>query len=360
MTPPLPHLSAIEFPHDEGQRLLDFWRAEYIEHGMEPQHPAPGVMVADAGLARVTVQVTGRACRIEVACAEASMLPDFRTGISLHMEEFDPGLPPLTWSGAGDAGALPPTLAVGEVTGCAPKGASWWRMRVTLSPEGYDRFSSEDHWHFRLLRPMEPGRAPVWPRLDATGVIRWPEGEDKLSDRVFTTRLCHPESHSLTFDVFRHPGGPTCDWAETGPLGETVGLMGPGGKAGPEPTDGNGLLVAGGDETSLPAILRAMERMLESQRGHVTLLVGSADDIRRPDACPTGIDITWLLRSEGATERDLVAAIRERVGGCAPDTRLWFAASKQAARALRRFGTEEAGLAKAQVHSVAYWSRTQD
>ncbi|MBY6046723.1 siderophore-interacting protein [Vannielia litorea] len=352
----LSHLSAIEFRHNEGARLLEFWRAEYLEHGMEPQLPAPGMLVADAGFARVTVQVTGRACRIEVACADASMLPDFRTGISAHMEEFDRGLPPLTWSGVGEAGALPPTLAVGEVAGCAPLGDSWWRMHIKLSPEGYARFASDEHWHFRLLRPVQAGRAPVWPRLDATGVIRWPEGDDKLSDRVFTTRLCHPESHSLTFDIFRHPGGPTCDWAETGPIGQTVGLMGPGGRTGPEPDEAGGELIVGGDETSAPAILRALQDLPPETRGKVNLLVGSKADIHLLDHHSPSCQITWLCRADGATEQDLVSHVRDGLAGCASDTRLWFAASKQAARDLRTYAIEDARLPKAQVHSVGYWA----
>ena len=350
------HTTTAEFRHPEGDRLLEFWRAEYIAHGAEPQEPEPGVLVADAGFARVTVRVSGRACRIEVACTDASMLPDYRTGISYHMAEFDPALPPLTWTGAGRAGALPPTLAIGEVTGCAPLGTSWRRVTVQLSPEGYARFSGDAHWHFRLLRAADRSRAPVWPRLDANGVIRWPEGEDSLTNRVFTIRTCDAENLTVGFDIFRHPGGPTCDWAETLPIGQTVGLMGPGAKAGPELYNGADTLLAGGDETSAPAILRSLSALPATATGEVVLLVGSPADVQAPSAAPPGLNLTWLLRSEGATEATLTAAIRASLAPAPPHTALWFAASKPAAREIRTFALSKATLPKTQVHAVSYWT----
>lgn len=351
------HVSIAEFSHGEGERLIAFWRAEYIEHQIEPREPRPGLLIADAGFAQVTVEVVQTSCRIEIACVEESTLPDMRTGISRHMVEFDPALPALAWSGNAEAGALPPTFAAAEVVGCEPVGASWWRMTLGTDAAGYARFSSDDHWHFRLLRPRLTGRDPVWPRLDGNGVIVWPETDDALTDRVFTIRDCDAERQTVTFDIFRHPGGPTCDWAETVPLGQKVGLMGPGAKAGPRiEAEGDRLLV-GGDETSVPAILRGLERLPSHAVGGIVLLVGSEAD--RTISSAPGVQLSWLLRSEGAAEDTLVTEMRRRLGHdqkAVGTTRLWFAASKAAARSLRAFAQDEAGLDKSRVHSVAYWS----
>lgn len=344
------HTSAATFQHAERARLRNFWRDDLRAYEMEVQTPQPGTVTAQAGPLSLRMDAQAEACRIEITCEDAALLPDYRTWLSGRMQVFDPDLTPLAWSGAAAAGALPPTLAVGEVRTCAPWGTSWWRMTLALSAVGYARFASPEHWHFRLLRAADTARAPVWPRLDDNGVIRWPDGDEKLTDRVFTVRDCDPAHRTITFDIYRHPGGPTSDWAETRPLGQTVGLMGPGAKAGPEAPEPRGHLLVGGDETSAPAILRALEKLPQDTSVHVILLVGTAGDIQ-PIA-----DVRWLRRDEGATEATLLAAVRESLDRAGTDTRLWFAASKAAARQIRTAALEQAGLPKNQVHSVSFWS----
>lgn len=348
------HVSAAEFRHAEGERLLAFWRAEYIEHQIPPQEPEPGLLIADTGHARITVRVSGADCRIEIACTDADTLPDFRTGISLHMAEFDPDHPPLAWSGAEPAGSLPPSFAKADIVECRPLGTSWWRMRLALAPASFPRFAGEQHWHFRLLRPANPAREPVWPRLDGNGTIEWPEGPDMLSNRVFTVRACDPGSATLDFDIYRHPGGPTCDWAETRPLGQTVGLMGPGAKAGPSLDAGGDWLLAGGDETSIPAILRGLDLLPHGTPGRVFLLAGTPEDVQPTRAA--GPEVTWLLRSEGATEETLTDAVQTAAIPDGAGASLWFAASQGAARKLRSHARETLALPREQIHSVGYWS----
>ena len=343
--------SAAVFRHPDPTRLIAFWRDDLAAYEMEVQDDAPGVLTAQAGPLCLRMQADADACRIEIACEDAAQLPDYRTWLSGRMAAFDAALPPLAWTGAETAGALPPSLAVGEVAGSAPFGASWWRMDVALSAEGYDRFAGDDHWHFRLLRASSRRRAPVWPRLDANGVIRWPEGDDRPSDRVFTVRDHDPKARTITFDIYRHPGGPTCDWAATRPLGQTVGIMGPGAKTGPEAAGGGGRLIVGGDETSAPAILRALSRLPEKTPVDVVLLAGASADINEvPEP-----RITWLLRENGATEATLLAALRARLVGADPGTRLWFAASQSGAREIKAVALEQAKLNKRDVHAVSFW-----
>ncbi len=347
------HVSVAEFRHSEGNRLIDFWRAAYSEHQITPREPEPGLLIADAGFAEVRIAAAGAVCRIEIACDDATLLPDIRTGISTHMEVFDAGLAPLEWSGAGRAGTLPPTLSLGEVTSCRPFGRSWWRMRVRLPPEGFARFSSEEHWHFRLLRPVEGNRSPVWPRLAANGTVAWPKGCDRLTNCVFTVRASDAATGEIVFDIFRHPGGPTGDWAATPPLGQTIGLMGPGAKGGPTVGQGAGRIVAGGDETAVPAILRGLEGLPAGATGHAFLLVGGADDVQQASGGPA---ITWLLRSNGATEESLISAVRDATRAQDGVDFVWFAASKNAARVIRTGCLESLDLPKERVHAVGYWS----
>lgn len=343
--------SVVTFHHPQPARLLAFWRDDLTAYEMEVQTAKHGVLNAQAGPLRLTMQAQQQGCRIEIACEDPALLPEYRTWLSQRMLAFDPDMAVLSWSGAAAAGALPPTLAIGQVTACVPLGRSWWRMTVALSSEGYHRFSSDAHWHFRLLRAATPDRTPVWPRLDENGVIGWPEGADKLTDRVFTVRACDGQAQAITFDIFRHPGGPTSDWAGTLPMGQTVGLMGPGAKAGPTVSQPGAALVVGGDETSAPAILRAVATLPKDSPATITLLVGSARDVV-PEA---GTQITWLFRDAGATEETLLAATRRCLDRATPETRLWFAASKAAARDIKTHALER-GLPKRNVHAVSFWS----
>lgn len=354
-----PHRSDTRFAHAQPIALLDAWEAHYHAHEIVPTRAAPDLLRADLGYACITVQASAGGCNVIIDALDAAHLPEIRTGLARHLSAYDPAIGPLDWSGAGSEGALPPTFAAATVQDVTTLGGSWWRVTLSLAPEGYARFASTEHWHFRLLRPTDPTRAPLWPRLDAHGTICWPEGADSLIERVFTVRSVDPARHQISFDIFRHPGGPTSDWAETLPIGQSVGLMGPGARTGPAPAQGAHLVV-GGDETALPAILRALPACPADTTGDVFLLVGSAQDLTAlpTEGAPAGLRLHWLLRAEGATEETLTASVIAALGVC-PKGRtpcLWAAASRKAARALRRAAIQDYGLEKAHVHAVAYWS----
>lgn len=346
------HISKTRFHFADTDRLIDFWHREFREHDLTPHEPEDGIVVAEAGFATVTVRASTQPCEIEIRCEDDAMLPDIRSSIAAHMAELASGLPPLEWSNVGRTGALPPSFTLAEVVSCSSLGASWWRMTLALEPNAEARFDGQ-HWHFRLLRPQTGGRAPIWPTLNARGTIDWPSGDDELSSRVFTVRRFDPETRLLVFDIFRHPGGPTCDWAASGPVGEAVGIMGPGGNGGPTAPRG-GFLVAGGDETAIPAIMRGVEGLPQDTLGHIVMLAGDPADIME---LPKGrLDIDWLYRSEGATEADLISAVTAIAPPEGRETELWFAASKKAARTIREHSLQTLGLPKGRFYSIAYWS----
>ena len=147
-----------------------------------------------------------------------------------------------------EVGALAPGLALMRVTDISRPSPSFLRVRLS-GPEAA-RFAIGS-LHFRLLLP-QPGRAPVWPRVSASGRTLWPEGADALHRPVYTVRK--QASDWLDFDIFRHPNSPTCDWAEADPLGQQVGILGPGGGGCPDAPR----LRLFGDETALPAISRIL------------------------------------------------------------------------------------------------------
>lgn len=330
------------FTVDDPQAYVDFWLSEFEDHGYDYTHPSPwrlelstpygvGSMVLDGGVVTVALQ-----------CPTMDVLFDVRAAVGHHLVEFDPRLADVVWSGANAQGELPPNFKLARVVSCEPLGASYFRMAV----QGDDmaRFGHTG-LHFRVVRQKNPGRAPVWPVMGPKGTAEWPEADDELLDKVYTTRYFDAATGTLTFDIFHHDGGFTCEWAKTNPVGQIVGIMGPGGGWFPE---ADNLLIAG-DETAVPAIARILEQLPRSAQGQAIILVGGPKDVQ-PIEAPAGYRVTWLFRQAGD---DLVAATKAASG--ADFASRWFAAHQDEARAMRAFWKDEQKLNRRAFMSVAYW-----
>ncbi len=230
-------------------------------------------------------------------------------------------------------GALAPNLSLVQVTQVTQITPGYRRIRVAGDVA---RFASTG-LHFRLLIPPE-GVAPEWPRLDANGRARWPEGRAELHRPAFTTRAMG--DGWLDFDVFLHAGARTTEWSEDA-LGRTVGLIGPGG----------GWLLDDpwvalfGDETALPAIARMLADLPDHAQGHAYLKVAEHDMQDMPH--PAGVR---LARTD-----DLISALMRTEAPDGP-RRFWFAAEKSEATRAREL-MKAKGLAKTEMVAAGYWSR---
>lgn len=334
--------SKADVPIRDQEAFLAFWRAELEDHGFDYTQPAPHIFTVSHAYGRVEIRAEDGRGYLEISSPAESFVTDLREGLSHHLAEFDPALENVAWSGVTNAGSFPHNFRAAKVIACENLSPSY--IRMTLQGDDIGRFF-EEHMHFRLLRQQNPERPPVWPVMSARGVADWPEGEDELAAKVYTTRFFDAEKGTLTFDIFRHEGGFTSEWAETAPLGQIVGLLGPGGGGVPEAD----WLLLSGDETAVPAILRILEELPRNAKGHALMLVGDEADIQ-PVAAPEGIEIRWLLRAPNV---DLVAettAISRPDGGM-----VWFAAENSEARAVRQHFVTETGAPKASVMSIAYW-----
>ena len=228
-------------------------------------------------------------------------------------------------------GALAPGLALMRVVSARPVTPGYVRVRLT-GPEAA-RFALGS-LHFRLLLPPK-GRAPVWPRIAESGRAVWPTGDDALHRPVYT--VTDQQDDWLEFDIFRHEGSPTCDWADRVEPGAEVGIIGPGGGWCPDARR----LDCFGDETALPAIAR----MLGLAQGSVRAWVrASADDLGPLALDPRVTRCDDLLDALGAIEPD-------------EDCHVWFAARDDLARAARRRLLDR-GLPKTAFTAAAYWSRS--
>ncbi|WP_200215500.1 siderophore-interacting protein [Micromonospora coerulea] len=130
---------------------------------------------------------------------------------------------------------------------------------------------------------------------------RWP----RL--RAYTVRAWDAVAGELTVDVVHHGDeGLAGPWAAALRPGDRVLFTGPGGAYAPDPAADWHLLV--GDESALPAIAAALERLPVGAPAKVFLEVaGPADEL--PLASPGAVELTWLHRAGRSVGAALVAAV---------------------------------------------------
>ncbi|MEE2860085.1 MAG: siderophore-interacting protein [Paracoccus sp. (in: a-proteobacteria)] len=265
------------------------------------------------------------ALRIDLLAPEDRLIGILRDSATEIMAEA--GLQ-VAWENV-QAGALAPGLSLMTVSAVTRPVTGFRRVRLTGPDAG--RFG-HGGLHFRLLLPPA-GRIAVWPRVAATGRTLWPEGSDALHRPVYTVLGYGPDW--LEFDIFHHTPSPTCDWVASDPVGQTVGVLGPGGGWCP---DAPSLLLMG-DQTALPAVARIL-----------SLTQGCARAILRCDRDDLG-----ALDADPRVSRcgNLLAALEETE--IAADMHVWFAASAPEARAARALLLKR-GLPRKQITSAAYWA----
>lgn len=231
-----------------------------------------------------------------------------------------------------DEGALAPGLSLMRVTDVWRPTPNFFRVRLTGADAA--RFG-QDSLHFRLLLPSM-GRMPVWPRVGATGRTIWPDGDDALHRPVYT--VAAQGGDWIDFDIFRHSGSPTCDWAETVSPDTEVAIIGPGGGWCPHAA----ALTLFGDQTALPAIGRILELAKLMVSGPVRAVIKSS------------VADLGALADDPRVSRadDLVDALKRY--DLPQDGYVWFAGHAADARAARKHLLDR-GIAKRDFMAAAYW-----
>ncbi|MTE00722.1 siderophore-interacting protein [Paracoccus sp. YIM 132242] len=266
----------------------------------------------------------GDEVRIELSAPEARLIGNLQDSATELFAEA--GLE-VAWDRV-DAGALAPGLSPMRVRSVTQRSPGF--IRVRLAGPDAARFGAGS-LHFRLLLPPA-GRPAVWPRTGASGRTEWPGGADALHRPVYT--VAAQGDDWLDFDIFRHAGSPTCDWALSGPEGAEVAIIGPGGGWCPEADR----LHLFGDETALPAIAR----MLDLARGEVSAHVRAGF----PDLGPLAAD-PRVTRCD-----DLLAALAGADLG--QGSFVWFAAEAGQARQARQHLIAR-GIDRKDFMAAAYW-----
>jgi NADPH-dependent ferric siderophore reductase len=230
-------------------------------------------------------------------------------------------------------------------------------VRVVLGGGDLTRFapSSSTDSYVKLVF-LAPGF--TYPRPLDLGLVRETlpaEAAPRL--RTYTVREFDAERGELTLDVVVHGDeGLAGPWARTAAVGDEVFLLGPGGGYAPDPAADWHLLV--GDESALPAIAVAVERLPAGRPARVVVEVAGPED-EIPLTVPEGTVVSWVHRSGRRPGDALVAVVQELD---------WLDGTPQAfvhgeagfVRELRRWLLVDRSVPREQLSISGYWRMGAD
>lgn len=229
-------------------------------------------------------------------------------------------------------------------------------IRVVLGGPGLDGFSVGEFTDHYVKLVLPPVGADYAPPFDPDEIRESRPRELWPVMRTYTVRDWDAEAGELTLDfVYHGDEGVAGPWAAAAKPGDEVSLQGPGGGYAPDPTADWHLFV--GDESALPAIAVALDRLDERARALAVIEVENADERQQ---LPTSADatVTWVLRDEapGAPGEELVRVVK---GLTFPSGRVHAFVHGDAGfvREVRRYLRGERGVAAADLSASGYWRR---
>ncbi|WP_405579392.1 siderophore-interacting protein [Streptomyces sp. NBC_01190] len=180
-------------------------------------------------------------------------------------------------------------------------------IRVVLTIDSDDRpeiGAYTDHYVKLLFAP----EGVSYPEpLDIEAVRRDLPAEQWPRTRTYTVRAWDEAAGELTVDFVHHGDeGLAGPWAARAEPGDGLYFMGPGGAYAPDPQAGWHLLA--GDESALPAIGAALERLLPGAVAKVFLEVPAPEDEQKLTTAADA-EIVWLHRASQPVGAALVAAV---------------------------------------------------
>ncbi|MEU8662598.1 siderophore-interacting protein [Actinoplanes philippinensis] len=224
-------------------------------------------------------------------------------------------------------------------------------VRVVVGGDALTRIEAgqfTDHY-IKVLFPL-PG--VTYPEPFDQGVIRetlpreaWPVV------RTYTVRKWLPEAGEMWVDFVVHGDeGIAGPWAASARPGDPFRFMGPGGGYTPDATADWHLLV--GDESALPAISAALERMPEGAKVQAFIEVSGPGEEQKIET-RADAEITWLHRGAGAGLVDTVRGLDFPAGRL----QAFVHGEATAVRELRRFLRVELAIPMSQLSISGYWRR---
>lgn len=167
-------------------------------------------------------------------------------------------------------------------------------IRVVLGGPGFADFQPNDYTdaYVKLLFG-QPGVTYPEP-FDMQRIREEYPREQWPTTRTYTVRYCDPVNQELALDFVYHGDvGLAGPWAAAARPGDELRMLGPGGAYAPDLSADWHLLA--GDESALPAISAALERMPAGARARVVLEVADAGEEQKLTT-PDDTTITWIHR----------------------------------------------------------------
>ncbi|GAA5065409.1 NADPH-dependent ferric siderophore reductase [Thermocatellispora tengchongensis] len=230
-------------------------------------------------------------------------------------------------------------------------------IRVVLGGEGLADFEAgayTDHYVKLLFAP--PGVSYPEP-FDIEAIRRDLPREQWPVTRTYTVRRWDPAARELTIDFVHHGDrGVAGPWAASAKPGDVLRLFGPGGAYAPDPAADWHLMA--GDESALPAIAAALERLPSGAPAHVFVEVAGPQE-EQPLDSPGDVKLVWLHRGEAEVGERLVQAVRalEFPAGA---VHAFVHGEAGFVKDLRRLLRVEHGLPMSQLSISGYWRRGTD
>lgn len=210
-----------------------------------------------------------------------------------------------------------------------------------------------DHYVKLLFAPH--GCDYRWP-FDPDGMRATEPSERWPVTRTYTVRAYDADRNEMTIDFVVHGDeGLAGPWAAAAQPGDQIGFFGPGGAYAPDESADCHLFV--GDESAVPAIATALDRLGGTARAVVYVEVaGSADELvlsASPD-----VEVVWVHR-QGRPYGDALAETVRAAGVPAGEVQAFVHGNAEMIRQLRRYLFSEVGFNRQRISMSGYWRTGQ-
>ncbi|MFE4519159.1 siderophore-interacting protein [Kitasatospora sp. NPDC056783] len=180
-------------------------------------------------------------------------------------------------------------------------------VRLVLGGAGLDDFDAGEFTDHYIKVLFAPEGVSYPEPFDMARIREEFAPEQWPLTRAYTVRAWDPTLREMTVDFVVHGDeGLAGPWAARARPGETVRFLGPGGGYAPDPNADWHLLA--GDESALPAIAAALERMPADAVVHAFVEVADAAEEQKI-VSPAGVEVSWLHRGTRPVGEALVEAV---------------------------------------------------